>query len=297
MPPGIGPTPPTQYLSMAVFNGQFPQEGPKMIPISLNFGLQQSYNIDLTLAEATAQMRSIQSLYYDNSQNATPLQIVCQGTQQVLNLPGHSAGTIPIFQTVPSVFKITCQGGGTAQVIFANIPLPAQIWPTTGEPSFNAAGYLQVTDVALDAIISGGVLQTGMNATDNNNVVKPWFGADELFTGSVTASGNTVVTTGNPSYFITDATVYVTADAALAAAGELTVQLRDNATVIATGIAVLPNAGATSPIGPYKIIELRNIQFNSKASTVALNLNLSAALTAGHVYYNIAGGLCSNIGP
>lgn len=293
----IGPSPPLQYLSLDVYNGRFPAEGPKIIPVSLNFALQQSFNVDLTLAQQTAQMRSVQAVWYDNSQNATPVTILSQGTQQNLILPGHSQGCLPIFQTVPSKFTVTCTGGAAVLLQFINVPLPACVWPTTAEPSFTTLGYLQTSDVALDAIITSNSLAVTMNGTGNNNVLKPFFIADELFSGSVTAAGNSVVTTGAPSYFITEAHVYISADASLAAAGELTVQLRDNATVIATGIALLPNAGGTAPIGPYELIELENIQFNSKASTVALNLNLSAALTGGHVYYNIAGGLCSNIGP
>ena len=51
MPP-LGPSQPSSFLDLSIFNGLFPQEGAKVIPAVLNFALQQTYNLDFTQLQA-----------------------------------------------------------------------------------------------------------------------------------------------------------------------------------------------------------------------------------------------------
>lgn len=292
----LGPTQSIQYFNIDIFNGRFPPDGPRVVPIPLDFSLQQTYNVDLTLVQAQKQISLIQGAYIDNSLNASPLQIVALGTGQNISFPGKAGGSVPIFQTNPPKFTITCTGGQRATVFFTNVPLPACVWPSTAMPSFNANGYMQVTDVALDAIIASNSLPVTQQGTGNNNVLKPFFVADELFTGSANDAAAHNIIVGNPSFFITEVHVFVSGNASLAAAAEYTITLKDDATTIATGVAFLPNAAGTN-FQPAVMLELDNIQYNSKGNAKNLSLTASAALTSGHFYWNIAGGLCSNIGP
>lgn len=293
---GIGPTQPFQYLDIPIFNALFPKEGPKAIPVPLNFALQQSFTVDLTILQQRGFIKDVQSVFVDNSLNTSALTVLASGSNMPLKIPGSAQGVLPIFAPNPPVFTISCAGGQQAIVYLCNIPLPAAVWPATAEPSFNSSGYLQVTDPVLDATVSGNNVNVIVNGTANNNVVKPIFQADELFTGSATTSAAQTITTGAPSFFITEVNVRLTGDAGLAGAAEYTLTLKDGATTIAQGIAILATSGLTDA-APFDMITLHGIQYNSKTNAANLTLTGSANLTAGKYFWNIAGGLCSNIGP
>ena len=173
--------------------------------------------------------------------------------------------------------------------------MPAAVWSVSGAPVITG-GLLQVQDPALEALISNGALQILLNGTGNNNTVKPFFVADELFTGNTTTTAAQTIITGSPSYFITDVTVAVSGDATVTGGAELSVLLKDGATTIAQGYADLASTPIPS-LAPAKLIELRSIQYNSKGNAAALTLTLGSVLATGKVYWNIAGGLCTNIGP
>lgn len=292
----LGPSPQSTYLDIPIFNALFPKEGPKSIPVTLNFANQQSFNVDLTLLQQRGFIKTIQSVWVDNSQNASALSIQVAGSNQTVKIPGNSQGCLPIFVPASAQFVISCAGGQNATIYFTNVPLPAAVWSATSGFSFTGAGYLQVSDVALDACVSGGNLNVSPNGTGNNNVSKPFFVADEMFTGSATTTTAQTIITGNPSFFITDLFVALTGNAAASAASTLTVTLKDGATTIAEGLAAVPASSGTT-LGAVPLIALHNLQYNSKANANTLNLTLSENLTAGAVYWNVAGGLTTNIGP
>jgi hypothetical protein len=293
----LGPSPQSTYLDMSIFNALFPKEGGKVVPVPLNFANQQSFNIDLSLLQQRGFIKNIQGVYIDNSNSNSPASVTVAGTNQTITCPGNSQGTFPIFLPANMVFTCTSAGGANVNFFFYNIPLPNSVWSATQAPIYSSSGYLEVSDVALDSAVSAGNVNVLENTTANNNVVKPYFAADELFTGSTATSTAQTITTGNPSFFITDIFVAITGDAAISGgAAELTVTLKDGAATIATGIAAVP-AASGSGIAPVALIATRNIQYNSKANANHLTITLSSTLTTGKVYWNIAGGLCSNIGP
>lgn len=296
MPP-LGPSQSAQWFTDNVYNGRFPTQGPKVVPVPLDFSLQQSFTIDLTQSARLKQIDIIQGVFFDNSLNTTPLTIVTKTTNQNLSCPGSSQGYLPLFAGDTPIFTVTCQGGHRATIFFNNIPLPAAVWPATGSPLFNASGAMIVSDAVLDAAVNANVLSVLLNGTGNNNVTKPFFVADELFTGSSSTTSAQTVITGAPSFFITDVQVAVSGGATLGAAGELTITLKDDATTIAQGIAFINNAVPATSLAPLRLIDLPNLQYNSKGSAKLLTLTASAVLTAGKFYWNIGGGVCTNIGP
>lgn len=294
----FGPTPNTNYTEIGVFNSTFPSEGPKIIPVQLPFNLQQSFNVDLSLLQQRGVFKMLQSVWVDNSGNTTPLSISVAGTNQTLKVPGSSQAYLPIFVPQLPQFTITNTGGQPVLMYFTNIPLPAAVWGASGGFTFTGGGALEVSDTTLDATVTNNQVNTNENATGNNNVSKPVFVADELFTGSSTGSAAATLTTGAPSFFITDVFVALSADAAISGgAAELVVTIKDGATVILTGIADVPAASLTTNLTFPAIIESRGLQYNSKSNAAALTINFSATLTTGKIYWNVAGGLCTNIGP
>lgn len=294
--PVIGPAQASTFLDMSIYNAQFPSEGAKVVPVPLNFSLQTAFTIDLTLLQQRGFVKSFQSVFVDNSASVVPITISIGASNQRVVIPGSSQGVVPIFVPSNPVFTVSSAGGVVVPLFFCNVPLPAAVWPATQSFLFTSSGYLEVSDVALDGCIVSGNVNTTPNLIGNNNVVKPFFAADELYTGSTSATAAVTLITGSPSWFITDVFVHLTGDAAMASAGELTVSLIDDATTILEGIAYVP---AASPVilGSTPLIESRALQYNSKNSASTLTIKLGTALTSGKVFWNVAGGLCANVGP
>jgi len=290
----IGPSQPAVYLDIPVFNSLFPKEGGKVIPVTLNFALQQSFALDFTLLQQSGYISLFQSVFIDNSQNTQPVTIVVNGSNQNLICPGSSQGTFILLCPNPPKMTVNCAGGNFVNLFLCNLPLPEAVWSATSNFTFTALGYLETSDVALDATISGGAVNIILNATENNDVVKPFFGADEIYTGHTTTTTPQTIVTGAPSYFITSLFVGLSNDAALAAPGELSVAIKDGSTTIAQAYA---NLTGTPSNGTSTLLELADLQYNSKGSTQSLTLTLSAVLSAGICYWNVAGGLTSRIGP
>lgn len=290
----IGPTQPAVYLDIPVFNSLFPKEGGKVIPVTLNFALQQSFALDFTLLQQSGYISLFQSVFIDNSQNTQPVTIVVNGSNQNLICPGSSQGTFILLCPNPPKMTVNCAGGNFVNLFLCNLPLPEAVWSATSNFTFTALGYLETSDVALDATISGGAVNVILKATENNDVVKPFYGADELYTGSTTTTTAQTIITGTPSYFMTDLFVALSGDATISGGGELTVTIKDGTTAILQSVCYL---GATAVAGILPLLDFSGLQFNSKASGNTLNLSLSAVLTAGKCFWNVAGGLTANIGP
>lgn len=110
---------------------------------------------------------------------------------------------------------------------------------------------------------------------------------DKLKTVTATASGDTAVwtPTAGTKFRLLRYRIELTAEASLAAAGALDVVLRDGATPIGVGASFfVPIISVTSTPGSIggNWIELRNGYLSTTINNV-LNVNLSAALTAGKI--------------
>lgn len=291
------PTQAGSYLDIPVFNALFPKEGGKVVPITLDFTTNTAILVDLTLMQQRGYINIIQSVFIDNSANSVPVLFSFNGSNMPLRVPGNSQAVLPIFMSNPPRFTATCSGGNVVPIILANIPMPAAVWNATAAFDFDGSGNLLVSDAALDACITSGILSVGVNAFGNADTAKLFYVGDEMFTGSTATSTAQTITTGSPSFFITSLDVLLSGDAALAAAAEYTVTIKDGATTIAQGIAALPSASVTDGRAPISLIRLPNLQYNSKGNGNNLLIQGSAALSSGKLFWNIAGGLTSQIGP
>lgn len=178
------------------------------------------------------------------------------------------------------------------------MPLPSAVWGANGSFQFTNLGYLEVSDVALDACIASGNLNVTPNLIGNNNVIKPYFAGDEIYSGNIAGATSSVVATivtGNPSFFIT--TMQLSHNL-IGSAAACKMTLFDGATQIfqtpfdvgasvSTFGTTLPSNGITG------------LQYNSKGNANKLTLVLDpvTGYVSGNIYWNFFGGLCTNIGP
>ncbi len=144
--------------NIPVVNGSVPCEGTKILPFSLDFTAgPTSYSIDFTQVFQQKQFSTLQTVWIDNSENNDPLSIVCNTSNQIITAPARSQGYYALLQPTPGRVLVQTAGSLVITIIFLNFYIPPTVWPV---PVVNSAGLPEVDIPALDAVISGGRVQT-----------------------------------------------------------------------------------------------------------------------------------------
>lgn len=113
-------------------NNTVPQEGPKAIPILLDFsGAVTEYDLDMTISREQNRISMVQTIYIDASLSTNGLTLICEGTNQRITVKGKTQGYYPI--AVPNEPKL--QFFGTASdaiipIILFNTPIAGVQWAT-----------------------------------------------------------------------------------------------------------------------------------------------------------------------
>lgn len=142
-------------------NGAVPCEGTKVFPFNLDFTAVNAYLIDLTQQYQQKQFTTLQTVYIDNSNNNSILQVVCSVTGQVITAPALSQGYYAILQPSPPRLQVQTNGGVIVTIQLMNFYIPPVVW---GIPIVNSAGLPEVDVPALDAVITGGLVQVAAYA-------------------------------------------------------------------------------------------------------------------------------------
>lgn len=113
--------------SFPVSNGYAPKEGPKALPIDLDFSTEPQVALNLqTEAEADI-FQTIQSIYIDNTSNTNELILTVSVTGQIITCAAGGSGTWPIIALRDVGFKgsftTTPQAGLVVNVILLNVPM------------------------------------------------------------------------------------------------------------------------------------------------------------------------------
>lgn len=111
-------------------NNTVPQDGPKGIPILLDFsGAVTEYDLDLSIPRQQNRISQIQSVYIDASASTAGMTVIANGTNQAIKVQGGTQGYYPI--AVPNEPKLRFLGtanDAVCQVILFNVPIPGQSW-------------------------------------------------------------------------------------------------------------------------------------------------------------------------
>lgn len=286
-------------LPMPTKDNLWPKEGPRAIPLQFDFTVQASYAVDLQIQQASQKFSFIQTVFVDNSNNTSALSLQFDILNQTINVPARMQGYFPVLVVNPPRMVATSAGGTKATVFLLNFPVAPAMWPGTGSAlTFDANGNLLVSDTKIEAAIANGRMQSQMFGNGNADVAIPLFLGNEMSGVQANAIGNTIVIPAQGAangWFIKSLYLFISGDATLAAAGELTVLIEDAALVIARTIVSLPAAAGVG-FG-QEILRIENLNYNSKALNSALNVNLSAALTNGKICVNVCWGQTQNVMP
>lgn len=121
-----------KQLQQVLIQNQFvPDEGPKAIPVLLDFtGAVDTYILDIELLQNQGRMSMVQTLFIDLSQSANPLTVTINGGQTII-AKARTQGYYTILAANP--FKATFQslaGGVVIPVQLINSAIPGVVWST-----------------------------------------------------------------------------------------------------------------------------------------------------------------------
>lgn len=284
-----------QIGNIPIYNALVPKEGPRAIPLTLDFSLQQSYTIDLTLQQQLKQISLVQTAFVDNTGNGAVLVITSSGTGQNAICPAYSQAMLPLLCSNPPKLTISSTGGVSVGITLLNVPSPPGVWPYNQTP-IGATGnnYVDVFDHAFYNSTVSGYLAVLNKYESDSDIVRYGYVANKIFSGNVSTTTAATLITGSPSYFFRTLYAEFTANSTLAAAGLVTLTLKDGATTIfSTAIYLGATPLNTSPI---VALDLRDVQYNSVHNAAALTLTLGTSLATGQLNWHMFGGLTAQIG-
>lgn len=119
---------------LAVYTTQnllVPSEGPRAIPLLLDFSLSESYSLNLQNSQELFRVTMIQGIFIDNAKSATNVLVSCPVTGQVIVVaPGHQAYKT-LFCPYPSQINFFSASGIVLKFQLTNFPVVNDDWSTT----------------------------------------------------------------------------------------------------------------------------------------------------------------------
>lgn len=123
----------TQYATTEVKNQLLPAEGPKTIPVSLDFTTETVFALDMSQQIRRKFISLIQSVFIDNQYNDNPLVVTIGITGQVIKAKGRTQGYYPVLAPPEFTCTFSCAGVGDSPTVvyLMNMPIAPGQWATT----------------------------------------------------------------------------------------------------------------------------------------------------------------------
>lgn len=103
-----------------------PPEGPKCIPITLDFSAATSYALDYSNMQQRGFLAMLQTIWVDNSLSATVFSITIPATNQVIKVPAAVQDYFAVMCPNPIKISFASAGGVVVQIILVNFPVAPQ---------------------------------------------------------------------------------------------------------------------------------------------------------------------------
>jgi hypothetical protein len=107
-------------------------EGPKVIPLILDFSSIDTWDLDGQMLGALTQFSMVQTLFIDMNGQANPLTVTINGSGQKIIVKTNTQGYYNVL--CPNPFKIRFEqsaGGGIAVPVYLiNTAIPGAVWDT-----------------------------------------------------------------------------------------------------------------------------------------------------------------------
>lgn len=108
------------------------EEGPKVVPLFLDFSVNDRYDLDAQIVQALGRFSMLQTLFIDTNGQANPLTVTINGSGQKIVAKPNTQGYYTVM--CPNPFKLTFEmtaGSGIAVPVYlVNTAIPGVVWPT-----------------------------------------------------------------------------------------------------------------------------------------------------------------------
>jgi hypothetical protein len=113
-------------------NQIIPGEGPRGIPVQLDFTNTGELDIDISQLQQRGFMSMVQTVFVDMSNSPNPLTILVNGIGQRIVCKPNTQGYYTVLVPNPVRLQITCiQGSPIIPIVLCNVPIAGAVWPTT----------------------------------------------------------------------------------------------------------------------------------------------------------------------
>ena len=122
-----------QLGNLQVGNQNIPSEGPRAIPLNLDFTNatgQPSYTVDLSVVQQQTRLSMVQTVFIDLSGTDSQLAIKVNGTNQIVIAKGRTQGYYSLLAPAPTKLEITSLANAIVPVALINVPIAGTIWAT-----------------------------------------------------------------------------------------------------------------------------------------------------------------------
>lgn len=285
----------TQFSELGIYNALIPQEGPRIIPIVVDFSQGQSQLLDFQQAFALKRISNIQSAWVDNSATNIPVVITIANTGQNIIVRGRAQGYIPLLAQAETKVTVTSVGNtGVFRISVANVPIDSILYSTVNNTNtYDGSGNLLVSDTVLDSTVSNGRVNTLNYGLMTGGVAAPLMWGNVAYSGLGINAGTTTITTGAPGWILTGVKLQITGSATQASVGDVSVDILEGTTVLASYYGYV-GMGASGLV--QNIVTLTDLNLTSKVSASNLSWRRNNSLTTGSYVLTAQYALTSFVG-
>ena len=122
---------PQNSVSIVLTSNQYiPDEGPKVIPLLLDFTKADTFTLDMESVQARGFFSILQCVYIDMKDAVVDLELTISALGQIIHAKKQTQGYYNVM--VPNPIKLQFDSAGNIQIraFLINVPIPGATWAT-----------------------------------------------------------------------------------------------------------------------------------------------------------------------
>ncbi len=124
----------TAFAQIPTFTMQVPKDGPKAVPLDVDFSGFETFIVDLLQYHNAGRIDAVQSLYFDNSYMDESVLIIPDQGNQVIQIPGRTQGYVNVFISDNFKLEFYSLGSSIFKASLMNVPVYPDRWNSTLTP-------------------------------------------------------------------------------------------------------------------------------------------------------------------
>jgi hypothetical protein len=277
--------------------GASPAEGPKTLPLTLNFtNSVNQFVLQTQQLLYSGAMSSLQSAIVNNTENSEPVTITVSISGNVITIPAGAMQTVTLLAPSMSTLTFASTGVAVVTVQITNFFIQPTGGNSSGGSGTYSGGALVVTDATLDACVASNRLRTLDNANSSGDVPIPRFVGNNYYTGQINAGGANyhTIATGSPYFCITGIIIGISSNLAFSGDPQnIEIGIYDGSNLI---VKTTINTGLNATRQQLTILSLTGLEVYTTTSGGQINISCGTVSTGlapstGYIYATIFGGV------